>query len=67
MLKGKVDAVFFTGGMAHSKTLTEALIDYVSFIAPVHVFPGSREMEALAQGAFRVLDGEDEPKEYRKM
>jgi butyrate kinase len=31
--------------------------DRVTFIAPVTVFPGELEMEALANGALRILKG----------
>lgn len=64
VLKGKVDAIVLTGGMAHSKMLVEWIIERVSFIAPILVFPGEGEMEALALGVFRVLTGEEVPRVY---
>lgn len=63
-LKGEIDGVILTGGMAHSKRLVDTLKDYISFIGKVFVVPGEMEMEALAQGAFRVLNGAEEAKEY---
>jgi butyrate kinase len=63
-LKGKVDAIILTGGMSNSTELTDAVSEYVRFLAPVHVLPGEREMEALSEGAFRVLDGQEVAKEY---
>lgn len=57
--KGKVDRIILTGGMAHSTLLTNKLTGYVAFIAPVSVYPGSIEMEALARGIGRVLAGEE--------
>lgn len=57
--KGEVDSIILTGGMAHSKLLTDKLTEYVSFIAPISVYPGSIEMEALARGVGRVLAGEE--------
>lgn len=63
-LKGKIDGIIITGGMSQSKEVTDSIQDYVKFIAPVYVFPGEREMEALAQGAFRVLDGKEKAKDY---
>ena len=64
VLKGEVDAVIITGGMAYSKMLTEYLTEHVKFIAPTFVYPGEGELSALAAGAVRVLSGEEEPKEY---
>jgi len=61
-LEGKVDAVLLTGGMAHSERLVERLRGYVEWIAPVAVYPGEDELRALAEGVFRVLDGEEEAK-----
>ena len=64
-LKGKVDYIIITGGMAHSEMLVENLKQYISWIAPIRVYPGENEMIALASGALRVLRGEEKPKEYR--
>lgn len=63
-IKGKVDAVILTGGMAHSKRLTDTLTDYVRFIAPVALVPGEHEMKALAEGAIRALTGVEAAKVY---
>ena len=63
-LDGKVDAIVLTGGIANSKRLTDSITRKVEFIAPVMVFPGEDELEALARGALRVLSGEEEAKEY---
>jgi len=60
VLEGKVDAVLLTGGMAHSDRLVARLRRYVEWIAPVAVYPGEDELRALAEGVFRVLDGEEE-------
>ncbi len=64
VLKGKVDAIVLTGGLAKSKMLTNWITERVSFIAPVIVFPGEDEMRALALGVLRVLRGEEPTKEY---
>jgi len=64
VLKGRVDALIFTGGMAHDEDLLKLLSERVSFIADILVYPGSFEMEALAAGALRVLQGEEEAREY---
>lgn len=63
-LKGRVDGIVLTGGMSQSKELTNSITDYVRFLGPVYVFPGEREMEALAEGAFRVTDGKENAREY---
>ncbi len=64
VLKGKVDAVIITGGMAYSKELTGLISERVAFIAPVILHPGEDEMRALAEGCLRVLDGAEQPKTY---
>lgn len=61
-LDGKVDAVLFTGGMAHSTRLIEQLRPKIEWIAPITVYPGEDEMRALAEGVFRVLAGEEQAK-----
>ena len=38
----------------------------VKFIAPVYIIPGENEMQALADGACRVLCGEETAKEYEE-
>jgi butyrate kinase len=62
VLKGKVDAVLLTGGMAHSERLVRQLRSYMEWIAPVRVYPGEDELQALAEGVFRVLSGEEQAK-----
>lgn len=56
---GAVDQIVLTGGIAHSKRFTDYITKKVSFIAPVTVIPGEKEMEALAAGALRVLNKEE--------
>lgn len=63
-LEGKIDAVILTGGMAYSKLITDYITDHVKFLAPVKIVPGEDEMLALAQGALRVLNGEEKAKIY---
>ena len=63
-LKGKVDVIILTGGMSNSKYLTEAIKEYVSWIAPVEVMAGEFEMEALAGGVLRVKQGKIKAKTY---
>lgn len=64
VLEGRAEAVILTGGLAHSEKFTALIKDRVSFIAPVKIYPGEDEMQALADGAFRVLRGEEEAKRY---
>lgn len=56
---GKVDYIVLTGGIAYSTRFTAEVVKNVEFIAPVVVIPGENEMEALAFGILRVLDGEE--------
>lgn len=63
-LKGKVDAILMTGGLANDKELAARLREDLEWIAPVYVYPGSFETEALAAGAIRVLSGEEAVKRY---
>lgn len=64
VLKGKVEAIILTGGLAYSKYLVDKIEEMVSFIAPVTVYPGEDEMTALNMGTRRVLDGEETYKIY---
>ncbi|MCX7903933.1 MAG: butyrate kinase [Caloramator sp.] len=65
VLKGEVDAVILTGGLAYGKEFVEWITERISFIAPVVVYPGEDEMLALAEGGLRVLRGEETAKEYK--
>lgn len=62
VLEGRVDALLLTGGMAHSTRLIARLRDSIEWIAPVTVYPGEDELRSLAEGVFRVLDGDEQPK-----
>lgn len=64
VLKGNVDTIAITGGLANSGLLVNWIVERVNFIAPVRVYPGEDELEALAAGVLRVLTGEEEAKEY---
>jgi butyrate kinase len=66
VLEGKVDAVLVTGGMAHSDRVVARLRGHVDWIAPVKVYPGEDELRALADGVFRLLDGEEEARRMGK-
>lgn len=64
VVKGKVDAIIITGGIAYSNMITSWTKERVEFIAPVEIMPGENEMEALALGILRVLKGEENAREY---
>ena len=63
-LKGEVDAILLTGGIAHSKRVTDFIADHVDFIAPIFVYPGENELKALSENALAVLRGERSAKTY---
>ena len=64
VLEGKVDAIILTGGIAYNPYTREILEKKIGFIAPITVYPGEDELLALAQGALRVMHGEEQPQEY---
>jgi butyrate kinase len=64
VLEGQVDAILLTGGLANNKTLTDYIGKRVSFIAPVKVYPGEDEMEALAMNALLILNNQVVCREY---
>jgi butyrate kinase len=65
--EGRVDKIILTGGMAYSKSLTALIQRKVSFLAPVSVFTGSHEMQALGWGILRVMNGEEEAQVMRML
>lgn len=65
VLKGKVDAIILTGGLAYGAEYVQWIRESVEFIGKVVVYPGEDEMLALAEGGLRVLTGEEKAKEYR--
>jgi butyrate kinase len=65
VLKGDVDAIILTGGIAYDKVFVQWIKDSVEYISTVIVYAGEDEMSALAQGGIRVLNGEEEAKIYQ--
>lgn len=63
-LRGRVDAIILTGGIAYSKYCVDGITDQICFLAPVVVRPGEGEMESLAYNAMGALTGKLEVKEY---
>ncbi|ROL56387.1 butyrate kinase [Bacteroidetes/Chlorobi group bacterium Naka2016] len=64
VLKGNVDAILITGGLANSPLLVKWIQERVYFIAPIFVYPGEDEMFALAEGVYYALKGEIPIKDY---
>ena len=64
VLKGKVDAILLTGGIAWNDCVNDIIVDYCKFLAPIKIYPGENELESLAENALRVLKGETTAKEY---
>ena len=64
VLKGKVDAIILTGGMAYDEYFIKTLKEYISFIGKAVIIPGEEEMQALSNGVLRVLNGEEKAQEY---
>ncbi|MCR5743720.1 MAG: butyrate kinase [Lachnospiraceae bacterium] len=64
VMKGKVDQIILTGGIAYNATTVEALKERAGWIAPFTVYPGEDELLALAQGAIRVMSGEEQVCKY---
>ena len=64
VLKGKVDAIILTGGIAYGKPVVNRIKKYVEWIAPVAVYPGEDEMAAMALNANMILNNEIEIQEY---
>ena len=53
-----------TGGIAYNKEVVDKMEERAGFIAPFTVYPGEDELLALAQGALRVMNGEEEAMKY---
>jgi butyrate kinase len=64
VLKGEVDAIILTGGLAYSTVIVDAITERVAHLAPVKVYPGENEMEAMAMNGYMALNHEIEVKEY---
>lgn len=64
VLKGKIDQIIVTGGIAYDKIVVAGLKERAEWIAPMTVYPGEDELLALVQGGLRVINGEEEAKVY---
>ncbi|NOZ92825.1 butyrate kinase [bacterium 3DAC] len=65
VLKGNVEIIIVTGGLAYNDYVINFFKHYVGWIAPFKTYPGGFEMEALAEGAWRVIKGIEQPKVYQ--
>jgi butyrate kinase len=63
-LKGEIDGIILTGGLAYSNMLVGLIKERVEFISKIFIYPGESELEALAHGALRVLKGDEIAKQY---
>ncbi|RHW41312.1 butyrate kinase [Neobacillus notoginsengisoli] len=64
ILAGRVDAIILTGGLAYGKSFVNMITERVNWISDVIVHPGENELQALAEGALRVLRGEEDARQY---
>ncbi len=64
VVKGDVDRIIITGGIAYSDMITQWIKERVEFIAPVEIVPGENELESLVLGTLRVLKGEEKAHVY---
>ena len=64
VLEGRVDGIVLGGGLLRFDDVTEGIRARCGWIAPVTAYPGEFEQEAMAEGALRVLTGEEEAKVY---
>ncbi len=64
VLKGRVDGIVLTGGLAYAAEFIDRIKEHVAFLGPVFVFPGENEMVALAEAGRRVLRGEETARTY---
>lgn len=64
VLSGRIDAILITGGLAYSSMLTKWITKRVAFLAPVHIYPGEDEMQALVEGVYYSSLGDIAVKEY---
>ena len=64
VLRGKIDAILITGGVASSTMLCDWIKERISFLGEVKVYPGEDEIMALVEGVFYAFNGEQEILEY---
>jgi butyrate kinase len=65
VMKGKVDAIILTGGVAHNTWIVDYIKTMVAHIAKIVVYPGEDEMKTLAMNALYVMRGDLTCKVYK--
>lgn len=64
VVNGQIHQIILTGGIAYSSMFTDKVSERVRFISPITVIPGENEMQALAEGAYRIITGKEKVKQY---
>ena len=64
VLRGRIDGILLSGGLAHSQIIIDEISEMVSHLGKVRVYPGENEMQALATYGYMILNDEIEVKEY---
>ena len=64
VLCGKVDGILLTGGLMRFQDIIDGITARCGFIAPISVYPGEMEQEALALPVLKVLRGEARAHRY---
>ena len=64
VLRGKVDGILLTGGLVRFRDIVETIETMCGWIAPISVYPGEVEQEALASAVLKVLRGEAQAHRY---
>lgn len=64
VLKGNVDGIVLTGGLLRFNDIKEQIDQRCGWIAPISVYAGEYEQEALALGALNALTGKSEVLTY---
>lgn len=65
VLKGEIDGIILTGGMAYSEKMVAMISQYIAFISPIKVYPGEKELQALALGGLRLLKNQEKPHVFK--
>lgn len=64
VLKGEVDAIVLTGGLAYDSAHVNRIAEMVSKIAPLFVYPGEDELQALAFNGYLAVTGRIKVRKY---
>jgi butyrate kinase len=64
VMNSEIDGIIMTGGIANSRWFVNQVIKRVEKMAPVHVYPGVRELDSMAQRALEALRGDVEVLDY---